>query len=130
MDFAEQMKYLVDEAFPEAEKIRVVMDNLSTHWRGAVYDRFEPEEASRILRKLEFHFTTKHASWLNMAEIELSVLARQCLSRRIADKEMLKDGIRVWVEKRNQERCSIRWKMTVKDARHKLSRHYPSISDG
>ena len=78
LDFAEQMKYLVDEAFPKAEKIRVVMDNLSTHSRGAVYERFAPAEASRILKKLEFHFTPKHASWLNMAEIELSVLARQC----------------------------------------------------
>jgi transposase len=130
MDFAEQMKYLVDEVFPEAAKIRVVMDNLATHSRGAVYDRFEPEEARRILQKLEFHFTPKHASWLNMAEIELSVLARQCLSRRIADKEMLKDQVRAWEEKRNQERCQIRWKMTVEDARHKLFRHYPSISDG
>ena len=108
LDFAEQMKYLVDEAFPKTAKTRVVMDNLSTHSRGAVYDRFEPEEARRILRKLEFHFTPKHASWLNMAEIELSVLARQCLSRRIADKEMLKDEIKAWEDKRNQERCQIR----------------------
>ena len=130
LDFAEQMKYLVDEVFPKAEKIRVVMDNLSTHSRGAIYDRFVPAEARRILQKLEFHFTPKHASWLNMAEIELSVLARQCLSRRIADKEMLKDEVRVWEEKRNRERCPIRWKMTVEDARHKLLRHYPSISKG
>ena len=129
-DFAEQMKYLVDEAFPEAEKITVVTDNLSTHSRGAMYDRFVPEEARRIPQKLEFHFTPKHASWLNMAEIELSVLARQCLSRRIADKETLKDEVRAWEEKRNQERCPIRWKMTVEDARHKLLRHYPSISNG
>lgn len=130
LDFAEQMKYLVDEAFPEAKKIRVVMDNLSTHSRGALYDRFTPEEAHRILQKLEFHYTPKHASWLNMAEIELSVLARQCLSRRIADKEILKNEVRVWEEKRNQEKCQIRWKMTVEDARHKLLRHYPSISNG
>ncbi|CAA9397867.1 Mobile element protein [uncultured Microcoleus sp.] len=127
MDFAEQMKYLVDEAFPEAEKIRVVMDNLSTHSRGAIYDRFTPSEASRILRKLEFHFTPKHASWLNMAEIELSILARQCLSRRIADKEVLKSEVKAWEEKRNQAKNQIQWKMTVDTARKKLSRHYPSI---
>ena len=129
LDFAEQMKYLVDEAFPEAEKIRVVMDNLATHSRGALYDRFKPEEAARILQKLEFHFTPKHASWLNMAEIELSVLARQCLSRRIADKEILKIEVKAWEEKRNQARCQIQWKMTVDVARQKLKRHYPSVSE-
>jgi transposase len=123
------MKYLVDEAFPEARKIRVVMDNLATHSRGAVYDRFEPEEARRILRKLEFHFTPRHASWLNMAEIELSVLARQCLSRRIADKEILKAEVKAWEEKRNRAKCQIQWKMTVNVAREKLSCHYPSISE-
>lgn len=129
LDFAEQMKYLVDEAFPEAEKIRVVMDNLSTHSRGALYDRFTPAEASRILKKLEFHFTPKHASWLNMAEIELGVLARQCLSRRIADKEILKREVQAWEEKRNAAKCKIQWKMTVDQARDKLIRHYPSISE-
>ena len=128
LDFAEQMKYLVDEAFPEAEKIRLVMDNLATHSRGALYDRFAPEEAARILQKLEFHFTPKHASWLNMAEVELSVLARQCLSRRIADKEILKNEVKAWEEKRNEAKCQIRWKMTVEDARDKLRRRYPSIS--
>lgn len=130
LDFAGQMKYLVDEAFPKAEKIRVVMDNLSTHSRGALYDRFAPSEASRILRKLEFHFTPKHASWLNMAEIELSVLARQCLSRRIADKEILKTEVKAWEGKRNQAKSQIQWKMTVDVARNKLIRHYPSISNG
>jgi hypothetical protein len=127
LDFAEQMKYLVDKAFPEAEKIRVVMDNLSTHSRGALYDRFAPEEAARILKKLEFHFTPKHASWPNMAEIELSVLARQCLSRRIADKEILKREAKAWEEKRNETKCKIQWKMTLEQARGKLIRHYPSI---
>lgn len=127
LDFAEQMKYLVDEAFPEAEKIRVVMDNLSTHSRGALYQRFAPAEASRILQKVEFHFTPRHASWLNMAEIELSVLARQCLSRRMADKESLKSEVKAWEEKRNQAKSQIQWKMTVDVARDKLIRHYPSI---
>ncbi len=126
-DFAEQMKWLVDEAFPEAEKIRLVMDNLSTHSRGALYERFEPEQARRILRKLEFHFTPRHASWLNMAEIELSVLARQCLSRRIADKEKLRREVKAFEQKRNAAKARIEWKMTTTDARQKLSRHYPSI---
>ncbi len=127
-DFAEQMKWLVEEAFPEAAKIRLVMDNLATHSRGAVYERFEPEEARQILRKLEFHYTPKHASWLNMAEIEFSVLARQCLSRRIGDKEKLKREVKVFEDKRNAAKAKIEWKMTTTDARQKLSRHYPSMS--
>ncbi len=117
------------EAFPEAVKIRLVMDNLATHSRGAVYERFEPEEARQILRKLEFHYTPKHASWLNMAEIELSVLARQCLSRRIGDKEKLKREVKAFEEKRNAAKAKIEWKMTTSDAREKLNRHYPSISE-
>lgn len=121
------MRYLVDEAFPEAKKIRLVMDNLATHSRGAIYERFEPEQARRIVRKLEFHFTPKHASWLNMAEIELSVLARQCLSRRIGDKEKLKREVKAFEDKRNEAKAKIEWKMTTIDARQKLSRHYPSI---
>lgn len=128
-DFAEQMQWLVNEAFPQAEKIRLVMDNLATHSRGALYERFEPEEARHLLRKLEFHYTPKHASWLNMAEIELSVLARQCLSRRIADKQKLKREVKAFEEKRNQAKAKIEWKMTTFDARRKLSRHYPSISE-
>lgn len=126
-DFAEQMKWLIDEAFPAARKIRLVMDNLSTHTRGALYERFEAEEARRILKKLEFHFTPKHASWLNMAEIELSVLARQCLSRRIGEKEKLKREVKAFENKRNAAKARIEWKMTTEDARQKLSRHYPSI---
>jgi hypothetical protein len=129
LDFAEQMKWLVDEAFPAASKIRVVIDNLSTHSRGAVYERFAPEEARRILKKLEFHFTPKHASWLNMAEIELSVLARQCLSRRIGEKEKLRREVKAYEEKRNAAKAKIEWKMTTADARQKLSRHYPSVSE-
>ena len=121
------MQWLVNEAFPQAEKIRLVMDNLATHSRGALYERFEPEEARHLLRKLEFHYTPKHASWLNMAEIELSVLARQCLSRRIADKQKLKREVKAFEEKRNQAKAKIEWKMTTTDAREKLSRHYPSI---
>lgn len=126
-DFAEQMKWLADEAFPAARKIRLVMDNLSTHSRGALYERFEAEEARRILRRLEFHFTPKHASWLNMAEIELSVLARQCLSRRIGEKEKLKREVKAFKDKRNAAKARIEWKMTTENARQKLRRHYPSI---
>ncbi len=128
-DFAEQMKWLVDAAFPRATKIRLVMDNLATHSRGAVYQRFEPSEARAILQKLEFHYTPKHASWLNMAEIELSVLARQCLSRRIADKQKLKREVKAFEDKRNEAKAKIEWKMTTADARRKSSRHYPSNSE-
>jgi len=95
-DFACQMKWLVDEAYPEAEVIRLVMDNLNTHKVASLHERFAPEEARRIATRLEFHYTPKHGSWLNMAEIELSVLSRQCLNRRIADEETLKREIKQW----------------------------------
>ncbi|MBA3804975.1 MAG: transposase [Acidobacteria bacterium] len=101
LDFAEQMKWLVDAAFPEAARVRVVMDNLNTHKAASLYERFAPEEARRILRKLEFHYMPKHGSWLNMAEIELSVLSRQCLDRRIGEEETLTREIRQWKEARS-----------------------------
>ena len=127
-DFAQQMKWLVDEKYPEAEVIRIVMDNLNTHKPASLYEAFEPSEARRILKKLEFHYTPKHGSWLNMAEIELSVLSRQCLDRRIADEETLKREIKVYEAKRNEIQASIDWQFTSKDARIKLHRLYPSIS--
>jgi transposase len=127
-DFAQQMKWLVDEKYPEAEVIRIVMDNLNTHKPASLYEAFEPAEARRILKKLEFHYTPKHGSWLNMAEIELSVLSRQCLDRRIADEETLKREIKVYEAKRNEIQASIDWQFTSKDARIKLHRLYPSIS--
>lgn len=127
-DFAHQMKWLVDCRYPEAEMIRIVVDNLNTHKWASLYEAFEPAEARRILRKLEFHYTPKHASWLNQAEIELSVLMRQCLDRRIPDEETLKREVKAYEERRNEAKAAIDWQFTSKDARVKLHRLYPSIS--
>jgi transposase len=126
LDFAQQMKWLVDERYPQAEKIRVVLDNLNTHKPASLYETFTPAEARRLLTKLEFHYTPKHGSWLNMAEIELSVLQRQCLDRRIPDEETLKREIAAWEEYRNVERATIDWRFSVTDAREKLKQLYPS----
>ncbi len=128
-DFARQMKWLVDEAFPFAERVRVVMDNLNTHKPASLYETFAPEEARRILRKLEFHYTPKHGSWLNIAEIELSVFGRQCLDRRIGDEETLKRETRKLESERNAACAKIEWRFTTTDARRKLHRLYPSTSD-
>lgn len=128
-DFARQMKWLVDEAYPEAERVRVVLDNLNTHRAASLYETFAPDEARRILRKLEFHYTPKHGSWLNIAEIELSVFSRQCLDRRIEDEGTLKREVRKLEEERNAAGAKIEWRFTNEDARHKLHRLYPSISD-
>ncbi len=127
IDYAHQMKYLVDERYPKAEKIGVVQDQLNTHVKASLYKAFPPEEAKRILDKLEFHYTPKHGSWLNMAEIELSVLNRQCLNRRIGDKDTLKLEIAAWEEERNQKASSVNWRFTTADSRIKLKRLYPSI---
>jgi transposase len=128
-DFAQQMKWLVDEKYPEAEVIRIVMDNLNTHKPASLYETFAPEEARRILKRLEFHYTPKHGSWLNMAEIELSVLSRQCLDRRIADEATLKREVKGYEDRRNEAKAAINWQFTSGDARLKLHRLYPSISD-
>ncbi len=125
IEFAECMRDLVDTHYPEAERIRVVLDNLSTHSPGALYHAFPPAEARRILRKLEFHFTPKHASWLNMVEIEIGVMVKQCLDRRIPDKETLITEIDNWELRRNTDCASIEWLFTVERAREKLGRHYP-----
>ena len=125
-EFAEQMRWLVEEQYPRAERIRVVMDNLSTHRAASLYERYAPEEARRILRKLEFHYTPKHGSWLNLVEIELSVLERQCLNRRIADAATLQKEVAAYEVRRNEEKATITWNFTVKDARRKLKRLYPS----
>ena len=130
LDFAQQMKWLVEVGFPEAERVRVVLDNLNTHKAASLYERFAPEEARRLLRKLEFHYTPKHGSWLNMAEIELGVLSRQCLDRRIANEETLKRETRTWESERNTAYAKIEWRFTSEDARRKLHRLYPSTSDG
>jgi transposase len=125
VDFAECMRDLVDEHYPEAERIRVVLDNLSAHSAAALYQAFPPAEARRILSRLEFHFTPKHASWLNMVEIEIGVMVAQCLDRRIPDKAMLIEEIAAWERRRNAEKARIRWMFTVDRARAKLGRLYP-----
>ena len=126
-DYAHQIKYLVDVRYPDAEWVTVIHDQLNTHVPSALYETFEPEEARRILDKLELHYTPKHGSWLNMAEIELSVLARQCLDRRIPDQATLKREVAAWEERRNAESRTIDWQFTTVDARIKLKRLYPSI---
>jgi len=127
-DFAQQMKWLVDVAYPQAEVIRVVMDNLNTHKAASLYEAFEPEEARRIVKKLEFHYTPKHGSWLNMAEIELSVLQRQCLNRRLPDAATLTHEVGAWEKQRNEKQATIDWRFSITDARQKLKRLYPSRS--
>jgi transposase len=128
LDFAQQMKWLVDERYPEAEVIRVVLDNLNTHGPGSLYEAFEPAEARRLVERLEFHYTPKHGSWLNMAEIELSILQRQCLSRRIAGEGGLKREVAAWEQQRNEAKDTIDWRFSITDAREKLKRLYPSPS--
>ena len=127
IDFAHICRDLVDIHFPDAQKITLVCDNLNTHTPASLYKAFQPEQARRIAEKLQFHYTPKHGSWLNMAEIELSVLSRECLSRRIADQETLKQEIQAWQTRRNEQRASISWRFTTDDARIKLKRLYPSI---
>ena len=124
-DFAECMRDLVDIHYPSATKIRVVLDNLSTHKPSALYEAFKAIEARRILSRLEFHYTPKHASWLNMVEIEIGVMVKQCLSRRIGDKQTLVAEISAWQRRRNAEGALIDWMFTVERAREKLGRAYP-----
>jgi hypothetical protein len=127
IEYAHCMKYLTDERYPNAKVIRVVQDNLSTHKPAALYEAFPPEEARRILQRLKFHFTPKHGSWLNIAEIELNVLSSQCLDRRIGDKETLIKEVVAWNHDRNQQAASVNWQFTTQDARVKLKRLYPSF---
>jgi DDE superfamily endonuclease len=127
LDWAYVIRDLVDLDFPDAERIVLVMDNLNTHTPAALYEAFAPEEARRIAQKLEIHYTPKHGSWLNMAEIELSVLARQCLDRRIPDIDILAEETLAWEEARNQAQVSVHWRFTTEDARIKLHKLYPSI---
>lgn len=127
-DFAQQMKWLVDERYPDAEVIRVILDNLNTHGAGSLYEAFEPDEARRLVQKLEFHYTPKHGSWLNMAEIELSIMQRQCLNRRIADEATLKREVAAWEQRRNDAMETIDWRFSITDAREKLKRLYPTNS--
>jgi transposase len=124
-DYAQCMRELVDVDYPDAEYIRVVQDNLSTHSAGSLYQAFPPAEARRILRRLEFHYTPKHASWLNMVEIEIGVLRSQCLDRRIDNKEQLKSEIAAWERQRNASAARIKWMFTTEKARAKMGRAYP-----
>ena len=124
-DWAALMRYLVDEMFPEAEKIVLVLDNLNTHVGGALYEAFPPTEARRILDKLEIHYTPKHGSWLNMAEIEFSVLSRQCLDRRIGTVKHLQREVSAWMKARNRGTATVHWQFTVAEARIKLKHLYP-----
>lgn len=125
LDFADQMRQLVDVHYLEADCIHVVLDNLNTHEPASLYEAFPPEEARRILRRLCFHHTPKHASWLNMAEIEIGVLSAQCLERRIPDKQTLEGEMSAWQADRNAAGATISWRFTVQDARCKLSHLYP-----
>ena len=127
-DFAHCMKELVDEMYPDAAVIRVILDQLNTHSKAALYETFEPQEARRIARKLEFHYTPKHGSWLNMAEIEFSVVDRQCLDRWLQDIETVQSEIAAWELPRNEQNIGIDWQFTTEKARQKLERLYPSIS--
>ena len=124
-DFAEQVRALVDYDYPEAQKVILVVDNLNTHHPGALYERYSPEEASRINGKIEWHYTPEHGSWLNMAEIELSVLTRQCLKERMPNAEAVQRAIDLWQERRNANAAPIRWQFKTSDARIKLRRLYP-----
>jgi hypothetical protein len=128
IDFAHCMRLLVDVLFPNADKIIIVLDNLNTHSPASLYEAFEPAEAKRILDRLEFHPTPKHASWLNMVEIEIGVLSEQCLGERIPDTQTLKCEIAAWETVRNSHQAAIDWQFSMENARTKLKRLYPNLS--
>jgi hypothetical protein len=125
-DFAHCMRDLADIHYPQAERIRVVMDNLSTHTAGALYETFPAPQAHRLLQRLEFHYTPKHASWLNMVEIEIGVLRGQCLDRRIGERQTLVAEVKAWQQQRNAAGARINWMFTTERARNKLTRVYPN----
>jgi hypothetical protein len=130
VDWAHLIKDIVDHQYPHALRIQVVMDNLNTHSPASLYEAFSPAEAQRLLQRLDIHYTPKHGSWLNIAEIELSVLSRQCLSRRIPDAEMLTREVAAWEQARNTTATRVDWRFTTVDARIKLKRLYPSTQSG
>jgi hypothetical protein len=129
VDFAGVIRELVDRWYPDADKIVLVMDNLNTHKPASLYEAFEPAEARRLAEKLEIHYTPKHGSWLNIAEIELGILSRQCLDRRLATLEELTKEVRAWQRSRNSASGTVDWQFTTADARIKLKRLYPSFKD-
>lgn len=126
-DWAHQVKQMLDERYPKATKVRLVMDNLNTHNVSSLYETFQPSEARRLAERLEIHYTPKHGSWLNMAEIELSVLKGQCLNRRIADIVAMQTEVSTWENDRNNMSKAIDWQFTTADARIKLSKLYPNL---
>jgi len=127
LDWAEQIRILLEEDYPDAEFVVLVMDNLNTHTIGSLYEAFPPDKARQLARRLEIHYTPKHGSWLNIAEIELSVLSRQCLDRRIGSIELLESECHCWNMKRNEMQKGVDWRFTTDDARIKLKRLYPQI---
>ena len=124
-DFAHRMRWLVDQAYPNVPVVRVVLDNLNTHRKASLYQTFPAEEARRIARRLEFHHTPKHGSWLNMAEIEFSVFSRSCLRQRLPDEESLCREVHALELERNEARARINWHFSIQDVRTKLHRLYP-----
>jgi hypothetical protein len=130
IDFAEVIRELVDDQYPRARTVVLVMDNLNTHRLSSLYEAFAPAEARRLIGRLEVHHTPKHGSWLNMAETELSVLSGQCLDRRIGEKDELRIEVAAWEKSRNTAKCRVDWQFTTADARIKLKRLYPSIQTG
>ena len=127
IDWAFCIREILDVHYPEAQKVRLVLDNLNTHTGASLYEAFSPAEARRLLSRLEFHYTPKHGSWLNMAEIEIGVMNGQCLNRRIAEQQIICEEVAAWEHQRNKEEAKIRWTFTVSDARVKLAKIYPSI---
>ena len=127
VDWAMEIRTLLDGRYAEAEKVVLVLDNLNTHTRGALYQAFPPAEARRLAERLEFHYTPKHGSWLNIAENELSALTTQCLSRRIGTLAQLQHEVRVWEQSRNEARVRVNWRFTIDRAREKLHRVYPQV---
>lgn len=127
IDFAVFIKALIDEHYPDAEQLVLIMDNLNTHNGSSLYEVYEPQEARRTLDKLEIHYTPRHGSWLNMAEIGLSILSRQCLKRRIADRDTLNREVAAWTAHRNATPTTIDWQFTTSGARIKLKRLYPTL---
>jgi len=127
VDWAHEIKQMLDVDFPEAEKVILICDNLNTHKIASLYEAFEPHEARRLVKRLEIHHTPKHGSWLNIAEIELSVLTKQCLDRRIPDMETLQAETKAWEQDRNARQKGVNWQFTTQDARIKLKRLYPQI---
>ena len=119
------MKEMIEVHWPTAKQVRVVLDNLNTHTPASLYERYPPGQARRLVKKLEFHYTPKHSSWLNMAEVEISVLSGQCLDRRIGNRGRLESEISAWQTERNERKANIDWRFTIPSARDKLKRLYP-----